>query len=894
MYYDASVPSTTLIFQEYERSVREKEELSNVLTDSKHIIVVSLAKNEISLFSKYLFDEFIQKSSEAANVINWCSSCAKLYAIQTDGNGNCLVDACSIALTGISDAQLTLRKTLSQYFKTNEFALRDRWKYSRNIYDSKFDIETDDHLLLAEWTQIVLTISEHRSAHLESCHIFGLRNMLERPIIVIGDEYIDMLSHKEAQLNDLVGIYFPLLSSNCHRYPLILAYKANHFSLLLPVQCHINSIASLQFPLCFWSSFESDKTLKELPIHYLHNIEEKNVNNLFKKYLNITNFQIDNKAVKSCELNSASDSENINLVNKYICYLREELTMKDANWKSLQCATRSLVRQAAELNRTECQIIRFVSGSAHVRLKNTGNQLKITVLYLQHSHEMSIDNLKFYPANRRFNNEDIEQIKHYDKHKVPRNIIRNILTDTHQDKFYTVKDIGNILNKETSNNTIAQELAVQTCLTEMKEADPTATIEVIVQGNYELNMVFTASTKMKNNFQKFGKVIFFDVTYKINLENYSLYVFLVQDNLGTGQPAALALLASESQDNIRSLLELFKATYQESNKIETFFVDKDFNESAMIEQWKETIARLPIEIKKKHEILAWAKRVMYSENEEKYQNSLCQLKLASNNTDFYKYFVHNWISCLDKWVFYERKNQLTYMNNTNNRIESFYRVVKSKFHQRNKIPHIAEALLILMSLLNFKSDIQQYQSVRQQMTVFKITNSIYSAFMTKCGELLADFACKFIYEQLMLMDKAHLTIIKNEFHENDLDIITIKNVAKSNQNDLDIITIKNVAKSKKYEIQPATQICTCYYNCTMTLPCLHILFYLKHTNALALNDAVIPARWIRQTLNQQTSENILISEINKESFDTIDVNYCDDENEEKNEILTVADKNQAV
>ncbi|CAF0935809.1 unnamed protein product [Didymodactylos carnosus] len=131
------------------------------------------------------------------------------------------------------------------------------------------------------------------------------------------------------------------------------------------------------------------------------------------------------------------------------------------------------------------------------------NNIRITALHLEHSHQMSINNLRFYPAHRCFSNEVIEQIKHYDKYKVPQHIIRNILIDTHQDKFYIVKNIGNIL-KVTSNNTITQELAVQTCLTEMKEADLTAKIEVIVQRNYELNMIFIACTKTKNNFQRYG------------------------------------------------------------------------------------------------------------------------------------------------------------------------------------------------------------------------------------------------------------------------------------------------------------------------------------------------------------------------------------------------------
>ncbi|CAF1201989.1 unnamed protein product [Didymodactylos carnosus] len=103
------------------------------------------------------------------------------------------------------------------------------------------------------------------------------------------------------------------------------------------------------------------------------------------------------------------------------------------------------------------------------------------------------------------------------------------------EKFSTVKDIANVLNKTTSNNSPSQNTAVRDLLNEIKLADLTAAAEVNVsEQTNALKMIFIASSSMKDNFQKYGQVVFFDTTYKLKLENFCLYVFLIQDIRGTG------------------------------------------------------------------------------------------------------------------------------------------------------------------------------------------------------------------------------------------------------------------------------------------------------------------------------------------------------------------------
>ncbi|CAF4519185.1 unnamed protein product, partial [Didymodactylos carnosus] len=72
-----------------------------------------------------------------------------------------------------------------------------------------------------------------------------------------------------------------------------------------------------------------------------------------------------------------------------------------------------------------------------IRLQSNGTTLKVTVINLNHNHKVDQSNLKFYARHRRFDNDTIELIKKYDNHKVPRNIIRDMVMNENKHKFTT-------------------------------------------------------------------------------------------------------------------------------------------------------------------------------------------------------------------------------------------------------------------------------------------------------------------------------------------------------------------------------------------------------------------------------------------------------------------------
>lgn len=72
-----------------------------------------------------------------------------------------------------------------------------------------------------------------------------------------------------------------------------------------------------------------------------------------------------------------------------------------------------------------------------------------------------------------------------------------------------------------------------------------------------LYLIHYQNNEMKQLYAKYGEILIIDATYKINTNNYSLYLFIIIDNNGNSQICSLALAAFEREKVFNSLLEHF-------------------------------------------------------------------------------------------------------------------------------------------------------------------------------------------------------------------------------------------------------------------------------------------------------------------------------------------------
>lgn len=152
-------------------------------------------------------------------------------------------------------------------------------------------------------------------------------------------------------------------------------------------------------------------------------------------------------------------------------------------------------------------------------------------------HALSADLHRYYPQRRRATTAEQEQIEKLSVTGAPArkiaesiNLVRST-SDSGKGKI-TSKDIWNVLSKlkaeKRSGKTEAE--VVEDVLSKLKERDPNAVVikefeeRESADGLSEqvLVVLFIQTSTMQQNFAKFSEAVFFDGTYRLNVERYCL------------------------------------------------------------------------------------------------------------------------------------------------------------------------------------------------------------------------------------------------------------------------------------------------------------------------------------------------------------------------------------
>ncbi|XP_062607755.1 OTU domain-containing protein 7B-like isoform X2 [Saccostrea cucullata] len=271
-----------------------------------HMYVQTFVLPDLTVFSAdyraFLEKDLIETSTlvslEQAGRLNWWAEmgiCQRLLPMATSGDGNCLLHAASLAMWGIHDRQLMLRKELYETLtkKPYRHALYRRWRWQQTVQNEEAGLIFSEEEWQTEWNSVLKLASTkprllpgiRRNSSccdspitnssddenspviyesLEEFHVFVLSHILQRTIVIVADTILkDSMGEALAPI-PFGGIYLPLECDpkSCYQSPLLLTYDAAHFSALVPMETDEKDSLPTAIPLV-------DPSLKILPVHFL-------------------------------------------------------------------------------------------------------------------------------------------------------------------------------------------------------------------------------------------------------------------------------------------------------------------------------------------------------------------------------------------------------------------------------------------------------------------------------------------------------------------------------------------------------------------------------------------------------------------------------------------------
>ncbi|XP_035686233.1 tumor necrosis factor alpha-induced protein 3-like [Branchiostoma floridae] len=250
------------------------------------------------ILEKIFIDRFMQKTLEEAYVLNWCRTARPLTPIQTLGDGNCLLHAVSVYMSGTDDKDLALRRLLFRAMREdmNE-EMKQRWDRqcrARNAavpghleYGSmEWRDEWNIMVCMADATPNPPEANDLPYKSLEEFHIFVLANVLRRPIIILAEDVLhNFEGHTFAPIH-FSGIYLPLRwkPEECVRSPIILGYLQQHFTPLLSQE---EAPAPIGLATGEYAVPLVKHDLTMLTVQFLLEDEENQARELLQKYLDL-------------------------------------------------------------------------------------------------------------------------------------------------------------------------------------------------------------------------------------------------------------------------------------------------------------------------------------------------------------------------------------------------------------------------------------------------------------------------------------------------------------------------------------------------------------------------------------------------------------------------------
>jgi zinc finger SWIM domain-containing protein 3 len=193
-------------------------------------------------------------------------------------------------------------------------------------------------------------------------------------------------------------------------------------------------------------------------------------------------------------------------------------------------------------------------------------------MHLEHNHPLDEENFRTLPKQRKLDVNDRKIIEDMVSLRCNHKLVQGYIA-AKTGKCVVLKDISNI--KQTSENIAKNDLKI---VVEKLGMNKNSTVTVVVNDENELIGIYYQDGNMKHFYSSYPEVILCDATYKLNNLRMPLYVIAVIDGNNNCEIVATFLLENETEESIKQMISIFKATNVCWDQTKTIITDKDFTE----------------------------------------------------------------------------------------------------------------------------------------------------------------------------------------------------------------------------------------------------------------------------------------------------------------------------
>lgn len=342
--------------------------------------------------------------------------------------------------------------------------------------------------------------------------------------------------------------------------------------------------------------------------------------------------------------------------------------------------------------------------------------------------------------------------------------------------------------------------------------------------------LFFQDQSMVDTFKAYPEMLFVDATYKLLDLGIPVFLFLCKDSNGNSEIVSVCLLVNEDLESLKWMIETFKQNNSKWVDIRIVMSDKDIKEREVfanclpnarlliclfhtLRSFRREISSDRLGIKKSERIfcLEQIQKMVYATTDEEY-DQLYQSFKESVLQEVLEYFDKNWHPIRHEWVLGIKARSGSFLNNTNNRLESINSKLKQVINRHSSLEEFIHNFFIILSALRTERD-HKTAIMFQKVKIYPFIEDSPELYYS---QLLTSYAFSFVEKQFKLVPKV------GELKLND-----------------NIWTLKTSAGS--VTVTPTN--CTCLFFSSMRLPCRHILCLCDKLNIALFDSELCDKCW---------------------------------------------------